>query len=164
MINVGDVIGRLTILERGETHIYKNGAKDTEWICQCNCQNKTIVKKLYSNLVKRNRTPSCGCIGREKTSIRSKKYNRYDLSGEYGIGYASNTNNLFYFDLENYDLIKNFCWREDEYSSGNLIRLKRPFKQELKLKINISASIVIGIVLLFQSHSKKSSRKKLSNF
>lgn len=114
MINVGDVIGRLTVLERGETRIYKNGAKDTEWICQCNCQNKTIVKKLYSNLVKRNRTPSCGCIGREKTSIRSKKYNRYDLSGEYGIGYASNTNNPFYFDLENYDLIKNFCWREDE--------------------------------------------------
>lgn len=114
MINVGDVIGRLTVLEKGKTYVYKNGTKDTEWICRCNCKNQTIVKKRYSNLIKKNRIPSCGCIGREKTSIRSKKYNKYDLSGEYGIGYASNTNNPFYFDLEDYDLIKNFCWREEK--------------------------------------------------
>lgn len=114
MINVGDVIGRLTVLEKGKTYVYKNGTKDTEWICRCSCKNQTIVKKRYSNLIKKNRIPSCGCIGREKTSIRSKKYNKYDLSGEYGIGYASNTNNPFYFDLEDYDLIKNFCWREEK--------------------------------------------------
>lgn len=114
MINVGDVIGRLTVLEKGKTYVYKNGTKDTEWICRCSCKNQTIVKKRYSNLIKKNCIPSCGCIGREKTSIRSKKYNKYDLSGEYGIGYASNTNNPFYFDLEDYDLIKNFCWREEK--------------------------------------------------
>ena len=41
-----------------------------------------------------------------------KKYNQYDLSGEYGIGWTSNTNKEFYFDLEDYDKIKNYCWRE----------------------------------------------------
>lgn len=43
-----------------------------------------------------------------------RKYNEYDLSNEYGIGYASNTNNPFFFDLEDYDKIKNFCWHETE--------------------------------------------------
>lgn len=73
MINVGDVIGRLTVLEKGKTHIYKNGTKDTEWICQCSCPNQTIVKKLYSNLIKKNCTPSCGCIGREKNINKKQK-------------------------------------------------------------------------------------------
>lgn len=41
-----------------------------------------------------------------------KKYNKYDLSGEYGVGYCSNTNTEFYFDLEDYDKIKDYCWIE----------------------------------------------------
>ena len=41
-----------------------------------------------------------------------KKYNEYDLSGEFGIGYCSNTNSKFYFDLEDYDKIKDYCWIE----------------------------------------------------
>lgn len=36
--------------------------------------------------------------------------NQYDLTGEYGIGYTSNTNEPFYFDLEDYELIKNYTW------------------------------------------------------
>lgn len=41
-----------------------------------------------------------------------RKYNEFDLSDDYGTGYASNTNNPFYFDLEDYDKIKNYCWHE----------------------------------------------------
>lgn len=36
--------------------------------------------------------------------------NKYDLSGEYGVGYTSNTNEPFYFDLEDYDKIKQYTW------------------------------------------------------
>jgi hypothetical protein len=39
----------------------------------------------------------------------NKKYNRYDLSGDYGIGYTRKSQE-FYFDLEDYELIKNHCW------------------------------------------------------
>lgn len=43
--------------------------------------------------------------------MRPKKYNQYDLeSYEYGIGWTSNTNEEFYFDLEDYDKIKDICW------------------------------------------------------
>ena len=38
--------------------------------------------------------------------------NIYDLSNEYGIGYTSNTKEPFYFDLEDYDKIKDYCWNK----------------------------------------------------
>ena len=38
------------------------------------------------------------------------KGNEYDLSGEIGIGFTSNTQEPFYFDKEDYDLIKNWTW------------------------------------------------------
>jgi len=38
-----------------------------------------------------------------------KKYNTYDLTGEYGIGYTLKGEE-FYFDLEDYDKIKDYCW------------------------------------------------------
>ena len=41
---------------------------------------------------------------------RPKKYNKFDISGEYGVGWTSNTNEEFYFDLEDYDKIKDICW------------------------------------------------------
>lgn len=54
---------------------------------------------------------SCGCI-RKKT--KKENPNIYDLSGEYGIGWTSNTNAEFYFDIEDYNKIKNYCWYEND--------------------------------------------------
>ena len=60
------------------------------------------------------RRPPRSTLFRYTTLFRSskcnKKYNKYDLSGEYGIGWTSNTNQEFYFDLEDYDKIKDYCW------------------------------------------------------
>lgn len=50
--------------------------------------------------------------------ICDKKYNKYDLSGEFGVGWTSNTNNEFYFDLDDYDKIKNYCWYEHANKDG----------------------------------------------
>lgn len=38
-----------------------------------------------------------------------RKRNKYILTNNYGIGYTSKGEE-FYFDLEDYDLIKDFCW------------------------------------------------------
>ena len=43
-----------------------------------------------------------------------KKYNVYDMSQTYGIGYTSNTNKVFYFDKDKYELIKDYCWLEND--------------------------------------------------
>ena len=37
-----------------------------------------------------------------------KKTNVFDVSGEYGIGYTTNTNRAFIFDLTDYDFIRQF--------------------------------------------------------
>jgi hypothetical protein len=42
----------------------------------------------------------------------SIKHNKYDLTGEFGIGWTGNTQQEFYFDLIDYDLIKDYHWIE----------------------------------------------------
>lgn len=115
----GNRYGRLVVIERTDI---KSGGKYL-WKCLCDCQIKlpegqrkyTFTTK--SNLErgasdKRGGTSSCGCFKAENSVIvgkKNRKHNKYDLSGEYGIGYTSK-NEKFYFDLEDYDLIKDYCW------------------------------------------------------
>lgn len=49
----------------------------------------------------------------EYNRIVKKKYNKYDLSGKFGVGWTSNTNKEFYFDIEDYEKIKDYCWVEE---------------------------------------------------
>ena len=98
-VKSGDRYWRLTIIEEVTSYIYSSGYKERMVKCRCDCGSPTIVrlKDLRSG-----KTQSCGCL--------QFKTNKYDLSGEYGIGYTSNTNEPFYFDLEDYELIKDYCW------------------------------------------------------
>ena len=105
---IGQRFGRLTVIKRVENHIYPSGKQKSKWLCKCDCGNEVAI--IGCNLVKENGTRSCGCYAQECShQTKNKKYNTYDLSGEYGIGYTSK-NEEFYFDLEDYDLIKNYCW------------------------------------------------------
>ena len=108
----GKKFGRLTVLERVENCISSKEKNITKWKCKCDCDNEKIIIVSSSNLTSGN-TKSCGCLRKEEFSKRKKKYNTYDLSGEYGIGYTSKGEE-FYFDLEDYDKIKNYCWRIDD--------------------------------------------------
>lgn len=98
----GQRFGKLTVIKRVENT--KHGS--AQWLCKCDCGNEIIV--IGNNLV-RNHTKSCGCLKIEIQYETHKKYNTYDLSGEYGIGYTSKEEE-FYFDLEDYDKIKDYCW------------------------------------------------------
>ena len=108
----GMKFGHLTVLEQAEDYISPKGIHIAMWtvICDCGCSEKFTTQgcALISN-----RTTSCGCHLKNKL----KKYNRYDLSGEYGVGYTS-TEEEFWFDKEDYDLIKDYCWY---YDSGYVV-------------------------------------------
>jgi hypothetical protein len=82
-------------------------------LCECDCKDKTI-KEVYKFNLQSGKSTSCGCYNKEIISNLKSKYNTYDLTGEYGIGYTSKEE-PFYFDLEDYDKIKNYCWRKDKY-------------------------------------------------
>lgn len=107
----GQKFGRLTVVKRGENYTYYNSKRKViipQWYCKCNCGNPELI--LVRGLHLRNgNTKSCGCLSKDFASNLNKKHNTYDLSGEYGIGYTSKGEE-FYFDLEDYDLIKDYCW------------------------------------------------------
>lgn len=91
----GQKIGKLTILYRTENDKYGKAM----WHCQCECGNEKDI--LGASL--RNGTTSCGKCNR-------KSQNKWNLDGEYGIGY-DNQDREFYFDKEDFNLIKDYYWR-----------------------------------------------------
>jgi hypothetical protein len=82
-------INKLTCLSK----IIKNGR--LYYLCACDCGNEKVIR---ADCLLNNHTTSCGNCP-----------NLYDLTNEYGIGYTSK-NEPFYFDLEDYDKIKDFKW------------------------------------------------------
>ena len=106
----GKRFGRLVVIEKSES----TQDKKVRWLCQCDCGNQCIVRATC--LLRKDFTKSCGCIKREvasetykKIGTNSKKHNIYDLTGEFGIGYTLKGEE-FYFDLEDYNKIKDYCW------------------------------------------------------
>jgi hypothetical protein len=114
-MNLDDLIGiKFNMLEVvSYSHSKNKGGKQRGvyhyYNCKCECGNNTIAtrEQIHQKL-----KMSCGCKKREETiafNKTKKRYNTYDLSGEYGIGYTFK-NEEFYFDLEDFDLIKDYCW------------------------------------------------------
>lgn len=143
----GQRFGRLVVIRRAPDIVYKNGSHTTAWECQCDCGNKTIVAGGHLKKKKRG-TKSCGCIVTENAKKQLnrihngelpsfKKYNTYDLSGEFGIGYTDNTDadgrNYFYFDLEDYDKIKDYCW----HFARNYVEAWDYLNKEKKINIRL---------------------------
>ena len=81
------------------------------YLCKCDCGT---IKEVDRNSLVYGKSTSCGCYNKERIYQINKKYNKYDLSNEYGIGWTSNTNEEFYFDLEDYDKIKDYCWYSEQ--------------------------------------------------
>jgi hypothetical protein len=102
----GRTFGEWIVLKRDSSRIDKG----VYWLCQCTCINKTIKSIRRDHLIKGD-SISCGCL---KEMNKRRKLNTYDLSGEYGIGYTNTTNEEFYFDLEDYEKIKDFVWNKDK--------------------------------------------------
>lgn len=110
MILYGQKFGKLLVIDIAEDYIAPKSQKHfKQYLCQCDCGNTKVVRE--SNL-KSGISKSCGCdrlTNCIKANRNNKKYNKYDLSGEYGIGYTSK-GEKFYFDLEDFDKIKGYTW------------------------------------------------------
>lgn len=101
----GHKFGRLTVVQRVENDKYGN----VMWFCICECGK---YKNVLGTDLRQGKVRSCGCLHSEITRDKSRKQNIYDLTKEYGIGLTYNTNQEFYFDLDDFDKIKEYCWLE----------------------------------------------------
>ena len=93
----GQRFGNLTVLEATNKH---NVRGIVIWKCQCDCGK---ITEVVGSSLRNGSTKSCGCEKIRKLVERSKKYNQYDLSGEYGICYLTNGGS-FIFDKEDHPL------------------------------------------------------------
>lgn len=151
----GMKVGRLTVKCRASDRVQPNGSRKVMWWCECSCGNPEW-KAIEAYALTHQLTLSCGCLNREAIFKATKKYNTYDLSGESGIGWTSNTNEEFYFDIEDYDKIKYYCWHmtTDGYIHTT-INKKHLSLHRLVMDVDDKTVYIDHI-----NHNKKDNRKK----
>lgn len=98
-------------LKKEKEHKERTGKTVKFWACLCECGNNTSLP-TYRLIGSGVTTKSCGCLTK-KGKPPYRKLNKYDTSGGYGIGYSSNTNEEFYFDLDDYEKIKQYTWMKN---------------------------------------------------
>lgn len=156
---------RLTVIKRAENYVDPSGKKSAQWLCECSCPEHNQVVATTAN-IKRGSVKSCGCLAREVSAQllignsygqKNKKYNQYDLTGEYGIGYTSKGEE-FYFDIEDYNLIKDYCWNiHDGYVTTILYEgSQRTYVKMHRLIMNARP----GAVIDHKKHKTNDNRKE----
>ena len=106
---IGKRFGRLVVTKLSPNTSGKR--KRLMYYCDCDCGKKNV--EIIGEKLRSGHTRSCGCLRSETASNLKKKFNNYEFK-DYGIGITSNTNKEFYFDLEDYDKIKDYCWAESK--------------------------------------------------
>ena len=105
---------KLTVIKQLPDLYTSGGNKKHMWLCKCDCGRNDNVVCSTGDLNSGKRWRCNYCV-RDDTTKRiidkNKKNNVYDLSGKYGVGYTSKGEE-FWFDLEDYDLIKDYCWHK----------------------------------------------------
>ena len=97
---IGKKYNNLTILRFVDNKKHKHKLVEVK----CDCGNENLMIKYLSSVIK-GLVKSCGCA---RKGI-NKRYNKYNLEGDCGIGYDYKGKE-FYFDLEDYDKIKDISW------------------------------------------------------
>jgi hypothetical protein len=148
---LGQRFGRLIVTRRVEDVVNSEGRRYIMWYCECDCGGNKIITtcSLTGGITK-----SCGCISKETSFRLQKKYNTYDLTGEYGIGYTFK-DEPFYFDLEDYDKIKDTCWRYDR--NGYILGLvNRKSKLQHRIIMNCPDGMEVDHIYQIHHDNRKS--------
>lgn len=118
----GQRFGSLVVLQPSEPYIKPSGTKITQWLCECDCGNTTVVRTEY---LRNGHTISCGCACGRIDRI-GKRYGRLIV-----IKYVGNGKHLCKCDCGNEVEVKTYnlandttkscgCFQKDATSQANL--------------------------------------------
>ena len=91
----------------------------------------------------------------------NKSHNKYDLTHDYGIGYTDK-GETFYFDLEDYDLIKDYHWYID--NAGYVHAQYRENGKYIHIKMHRLVMQVVGnpqMIIDHIGHNTTDNRKSM---
>lgn len=150
---------RLTVIQRTEDYISPNGKHLARWICKCDCGNPNDVMAIGVDL-KRGHTTSCGCLKLELASKMGKSRNKFNLvdleSKEYGIGYTFKGEE-FWFDKEDYDKIKDYCWFYDK--RGYVVARGKGDIKIVFLHVLVMSPVPEGMLVDHKRHPPRNEKK-----
>ena len=86
----------------------------------------------------------------------AKQYNKYDITGKYGKGWT-NKGEEFWFDLEDYDKIKDYCWHFNK--GGHLISTERGGTKRVFLHRLVMEPIPDGMIVDHIVHPPRNGNK-----
>jgi hypothetical protein len=110
MSEIGKKYNNWTIIGDAPDRIDASGKYHKRYLCECKCGNR-LVKDFYKLKSGAKMCKECYLKILPDNGIPfDKGENKYDLSGEYGIGWSNNSEQPFYFDLDDYDKIKDYYW------------------------------------------------------
>lgn len=72
----GQKFGKLTVIERAEDYINKDGTKHVRWLCRCECGRETVVR---GTALRYGSTTSCGICTRSASNMGK---GQRDLTGQ----------------------------------------------------------------------------------
>ncbi len=108
---IGKKYGKLTI-KRIWSEV--KGRSSFVVLCDCSCDcGGNIYSISFMARIQNGNNKSCGCLSLERlikyNKENKKKENKYNLTNSFGVGYTS-SGKEFYFDLEDYEKIKDYSW------------------------------------------------------
>ena len=99
---------KLIVIKQVEDGITISGHREAQWLCKCACQKCDDVI-LSGVTLRKGQIMSGGCETKPRKTCRYKE-NRYDTSGDCGIIWSTNTNEIGYFDLVDLDKLLEHSW------------------------------------------------------
>ena len=119
---------KLIVMKQTEDYITSSGRRYAQWLCKCSCEENNFINVRGDHL-KSGKVKSCGCLHRQQAKnlgFNSQKYNKYELYGDYGILWTTNTNECVYFDINDAKKILKYSWYKDSegYASTHINQIK----------------------------------------
>lgn len=152
----GKRFGKLTVIKQADNHFTPSGYSVIKWDCTCDCGREHVIKSTSE--LNAGRTLSCG----QEECHGHRKFNNYNLLGRYGIG-KDDKGNEFYFDLEDYEKIKEYNWilTNEGYWKAYIPKYKRDVGNNKTIKLH---NIIIdtpksNYIVDHISHNKSDNRK-----